>query len=83
MALAKIFIFLIFNFLNYKNTSQKIWGGLGPNGTSTPLFTERSAFSIGTGSVKVRKYSHYLFQFRFVLSGFETYGSGSVKVRQK
>ena len=34
MVLAKFFIFIIFNFLNYKkNKSQKIWC---PNGT-TPL----------------------------------------------
>ena len=44
--------------------------------------TERAAFSIGSGSVKVRKYSPYSVQFRFALCDFEKYGSGSVKVRQ-
>ena len=39
--------------------------------------------SIGSGSVKVLKYSDYSVQFRFALSDFEKYGSGSVKVRQK
>ena len=42
--------------------------------------TERTAFSIGSGSVKVRKYSYYSVQFRFALCNFEKYGSGSVKV---
>ena len=42
--------------------------------------TERAAFSIGSGSVKVRKYSNYSVQFRFALCDFEKYGSGSVKV---
>ena len=46
-------------------------------------FTEQAAFSIGSGLVKVRKYSHYSVQFRFALCDFEKYGSGSVKVRQK
>ena len=46
-------------------------------------FTERAAFLIGSGSVKVRKYSHYSAQFRFALCDFEKYGSGLVKVRQK
>ena len=44
--------------------------------------SERAAFSIGSGSVKVRKYSNYSVQFRFALCDFEKYGSGSVKVRQ-
>ena len=44
--------------------------------------TERAAFSIGSGSVKVRKYSNYSVQFRFALCDFEKYGSDSVKVRQ-
>ena len=44
--------------------------------------TERAAFSIGSGSVKVRKYSNYLVQFRFALCDFEKCCSGSVKVRQ-
>ena len=44
--------------------------------------TERATFSIGSGSVKVRKYSNYSVQFRFALCDFEKYGSGSVKVRQ-
>ena len=43
-------------------------------------FTERAAFSIGSGSVKVRKYSHYPVQFRFALCDYEKYGSGSLKV---
>ena len=42
--------------------------------------TERVAFSIGSGSLKVRKYSNYSVQFRFALCDFEEYGSGSVKV---
>ena len=46
-------------------------------------FTERAAFSISSGSVKVCKYSHYSIQFRFALCDFEKYGSGSVKVRRK
>ena len=46
-------------------------------------FTERAAFSIESGSVKVRKYSHYSVQLRSSLCDFEKYGSGSVKVRQK
>ena len=46
-------------------------------------FSERAAFSIGSNSVKVHKYSHYSVQFRFALSDFEKYGSGSVKVQQK
>ena len=41
---------------------------------------ERAAFSIRSGSVKVRKYSHYSVQFRFALCDFEKYGSGAVKV---
>ena len=45
--------------------------------------TERAAFSIGSGSVKVRKYSNYSVQFRFAPCDFGIYGSGSVKVRQK
>ena len=45
--------------------------------------TERAAFSIDSGSVKVCKYSNYLVQFRFALCDFETYGLGSVKVRQE
>ena len=44
--------------------------------------TERAAFSIGSGSVKVRKCSNYSVQFRFALCDFEKYGSGSIKVRQ-
>ena len=44
--------------------------------------TERAAFSIGSGSVKVRKYSNYLIQFLFALCDLEKYGSGSVKARQ-
>ena len=44
---------------------------------------ERAAFSIGSGSVKVRKYSHYSVQLRFALCDFEKYGPDSVKVRQK
>ena len=44
--------------------------------------TERAAFSIGSGSVKVRKYSNYSVQFRFVLCDFGKYGLGSVKNRQ-
>ena len=43
--------------------------------------TERAAFSIGSGLVKVRKYSHYSVQFWFALCDFEKYDS--VKVRQK
>ena len=46
-------------------------------------FTERAAFSIGSGSVQVRKYSHYSVQFRFGFCDFEIYDLGSVKVRQK
>ena len=46
-------------------------------------FTERTASSIGSGSVKVRKYLHYSVQFRFALCDFEKYGSGSIKVGQK
>ena len=34
-------------------------------------FTERTAFSIGSGTVKVRKHSHYSVQFRFALCDFE------------
>ena len=45
--------------------------------------TERAAFSIGSGSAEVRKYSHYSVQLRFALCDFEKHGSGSVKVRQK
>ena len=45
--------------------------------------TERAAFSIDSGLVKVRKYSNYSVQFRFALCDFEKYGLGSVKVRQK
>ena len=44
--------------------------------------TERATFSIGSGSVKVRNYSHYSVQFRFALCDFEKYVSGLVKVRQ-
>ena len=44
--------------------------------------TERAAFSIGSDSVKLRKYSNYSVQFRFALRDFEKYGSGSVKVPQ-
>ena len=44
--------------------------------------TKRAGFSIGSGSVKVRKYSNYSVQFRFALCDLERYGSGSVKVRQ-
>ena len=43
---------------------------------------ERTAFSIGSGSIKVRKYSNYSVRFRFVLCDFEKYDSGSVEVRQ-
>ena len=43
--------------------------------------TKRAAFSIGAGSVKVRKYSKYSDQFWLALCDFEKYGSGSVKVR--
>ena len=46
-------------------------------------FTEREAFSIGSGSVMVRKNSRCSVQFRFALCDFEKYDSGSVKVRQK
>ena len=42
--------------------------------------TERAAFIIGSGSVKVRMYSNYSVQFRFALCDFEKYGLGSVKV---
>ena len=45
--------------------------------------TERAAFLIGSGSIKVRKYLNYSVQFRFALGDFEKDGSGSVKVRQK
>ena len=45
--------------------------------------TERAAFSIGSGLVKVRKYSNYSVQFRFALCDFEKHGLGSAKVRQK
>ena len=45
--------------------------------------TEQTAFSMNSGSVKVRKYSNYSVQFRLVLCDFEKYGSVSVKVRQK
>ena len=38
--------------------------------------------SIGSGSVKVLKYSNYSVQFRFALCDFEKYGSVSVKVRK-
>ena len=38
--------------------------------------TERAAFLIG--SVKIRKYSNYLVQFRFALCDFEKHGSGTV-----
>ena len=34
-------------------------------------FTERTTFSIGSGSVKVYKYSHYSVQFPFALCDFE------------
>ena len=44
--------------------------------------TERAAFSIGSDSVKVRKYSTYAVQFRFALCDFEKYGSGSIKIQQ-
>ena len=44
--------------------------------------TERAAFSIGSGSVKIRTYSNYSVPFRFALYDFEKCGSGSVKVRQ-
>ena len=44
---------------------------------------ERTAFSIDSGSVKIRKYSNYSVQLRFALCDFEKYGSGLVKVRQK
>ena len=43
--------------------------------------TEQAAFSIGSGSVKVRRYSNYSIQFRFALCDFEKYSSGLVKVR--
>ena len=46
-------------------------------------FTERAAFSVGSGLVEVRKYSHYSVQFQFALYDFEKYGSGSVKIQQK
>ena len=42
--------------------------------------TERAAFAIGSGSVKVRKYSNYSVHFRFALCDFEKYGSGSTKL---
>ena len=42
--------------------------------------TERAAFSTGSGSVKVRKYSNYSVQFRFALRDFKKYGSGSVEM---
>ena len=45
-------------------------------------FTERVAFSIGSDSVKVCKYSNYSVQLRFVFRDFEKYGSGLVKVRK-
>ena len=45
--------------------------------------TKRTAFSIASGSVKVRKYSNYSVEFRFAFCDFEKYGSGSVKVRKK
>ena len=47
-------------------------------------FTERAAFSIGSGSVKVRKYSHYSVQFRFALGDFKKirfgFGLSSTKI---
>ena len=43
-------------------------------------FAERTVFFSGSGSVKVRKYSHYSVEFRFALNDFEKYGSGSVKL---
>ena len=46
-------------------------------------FTKQAAFPIGSGSVKVRKYSDYSVQFRSALCDFEKYGSGLVKVQQK
>ena len=48
------------------------------------IFAGRAAFSISSGSVKVRKYYlNYSVQFRFALCNFEQYASGLVKVRQK
>ena len=44
-------------------------------------FAKQAAFSIGLGSVKVRKYSHYSVQFWFALGDLKKYRS--VKVRQK
>ena len=41
---------------------------------------ERTAFSIGSGSIKVRKYSNYSVRFRFALCDFEKYDSGSAKL---
>ena len=40
--------------------------------------TECAAFSIGSGSFKVLKYSNYSVQFRFALCDFEKYGLGLV-----
>ena len=43
--------------------------------------TERAAFSIGSGSVKVRKYTNCSVQFRFALCDFEKHGLGQVRLR--
>ena len=47
-----------------------------PDQSDASNLSERAAFLIG--SVKIRKYSNYSVQFRFALSDFEKYGSGTV-----